>query len=320
MSARDYGSFCSVRNLLYYRGTICTGPAPLKCARCAAFTYAQDEAGNAVLGRRDASVTDRHRLRGAGKSLAAVTAVLGGRRLLARRLDGLHANSTFVQGAVRQHLLDASGRGRRPLAVEEVIPSFLPPAANGTGEASLPHGLPDEPYILFVGALLPQKGVWPLLEAYAGLRRPAPPLVLLGPSFHNSPSRFPPGVRVLGSVPQASVLAAWRHALFGVVPSVAAETFGNVITEAMSQGRPVVASRVGGITDIISDGEDGLLVPPADVATLRAAMQRLIDEPRWRERLGARARESSVRFRLEAVLPAFDALYQRMLADRPSRS
>ncbi len=316
MSARDYGSFCSVRNLLYYKGRICDGPALGKCLRCAAYTYSQDEAGNAVLGGRDREISDRHRLRGAGKGLAAVAAVLGGRRLLSRRLDGLHSNSSFVQMSVRRHLL--AGMSRNALLVDEVIPSFLPPDSLGPVDEAALAQLPSEPYILFVGALLPQKGIWPLLAAYARLSRPAPPLVLLGPSFQNSPSAVPPGAVIAPPVDQATVLAAWQNALFGVVPSVGAETFGNVITEAMSQGRTVVASHVGGIVDIVDDGESGLLVPPGDVEALRAAMQRLVDDPILRERLAARTRARVQRFHLDAVLPRFDSMYRGLMMESRS--
>jgi glycosyltransferase involved in cell wall biosynthesis len=140
--------------------------------------------------------------------------------------------------------------------------------------------------------------------------------VLVGPRFHNSPTELPPGVQWLGSVSHATVLAAWDRARFGVVPSVGAETFGNVATEALSRGRPVVASRLGGIVDIVVDDECGLLVPPADVPALAAAMQRLIDEPETCARLGRGATERARRFRADEVLPRFERLYLDVLAGR----
>jgi glycosyltransferase involved in cell wall biosynthesis len=109
-------------------------------------------------------------------------------------------------------------------------------------------------------------------------------------------------------------MAAWDRALLGVVPSVGAETFGNVVTEAMSRGRAVIASRLGGIVDIIEDGESGLLVPPGDDVALAAAIQRLIEDPLTRERLGEAARVRARRFSAAAVLPRFEALYRDVLA------
>jgi glycosyltransferase involved in cell wall biosynthesis len=163
VSARDYGYVCAVRNFLHYRGAVCSGPAPLKCLRCAAFTYTQDDAGNAVLGRVDAPVTIRHRLRGIGKSMVGVGGILIGKALLRAHLRGLHSNSHFVRSVMDQHLLHDGKRGNRSVVVEEVIPSFLLPDEADVPDETVLRLLPAEPYILFVGALLPQKGIWPLL-------------------------------------------------------------------------------------------------------------------------------------------------------------
>src|SRR4029453_10976887 len=65
---------------------------------------------------------------------------------------------------------------------------------------------------------------------------------------------------------------------------------GVVCAEAMAFGRAVVASDVGGLRDLVVDGETGLLVPPRDVAALRGALQRLMDDDGLRRRLGAAAR------------------------------
>jgi glycosyltransferase involved in cell wall biosynthesis len=314
LSARDYGYICAVRNFLYYKGRVCSGPSLAKCLRCAAHTYTQDEAGNAVLGRGGAPVTARHRLRGAGKGLAAVTSIYLGWPLLTRRLRGLHSVSTFVRGVMGRFLLQSrTGREVRVL-VDEVIPSFLPPTERGEPDAEVLARLPAEPYILFVGALLPQKGIWPLLAAYRRLRDPKPPLVLLGERSYKSPTDLPDGVLALGGTSHATVMAAWDRALLGVVPSVGAETFGNVVTEAMSRGRAVVGSRLGGIVDIIEDGRSGLLVPPGDDAALARAMQELVDDPALRERLGAAARRRVELFAASRVLPRFEALYRELVA------
>jgi glycosyltransferase involved in cell wall biosynthesis len=69
------------------------------------------------------------------------------------------------------------------------------------------------------------------------------------------------------------------------------EGFGVVCAEAMAHGRPVVASDVGGLRDLVVDGETGLLVPPRDVSALRAALDRLLGDASLRRRLGGAARE-----------------------------
>lgn len=87
----DYAYVCAVRNLPHASGRICSGPAPLKCLGCAARTYTADDAGNAILGRSDAPVRWRNRLRGTGKGLVAVSSILFGRPLVHRHLGGVHS-------------------------------------------------------------------------------------------------------------------------------------------------------------------------------------------------------------------------------------
>jgi glycosyltransferase involved in cell wall biosynthesis len=318
VSARDYGYVCAVRNFLHYRGSVCSGPAPLKCLRCAAFTYTQDDAGNAVLGRMDAPIGTFNRVRGIGKAITAVAAIHVGGALLRANLVGVHSVSHFVRGIMDRHLLHLGEPGARAVAVDVVIPSFLPPIERDAPDEVLLRRLPTEPFILFVGALLPQKGIWPLLGAYSRLRQPAPPLVLIGPRFYNSPKDLPPGVVELGAASHATVMAAWDHATLGVVPSVGAETFGNVVTEAMSHGRAIVASRLGGIVDIIEDDVSGLLVPPGDEGALANAMQRLLDDEGLRSAIGQAARERVKRFTASRVLPQFEAMYAELLARSPN--
>ncbi|MEP7054603.1 MAG: glycosyltransferase [Actinomycetota bacterium] len=102
----------------------------------------------------------------------------------------------------------------------------------------------------------------------------------------------------------ADPTASYRSAGILVVPS-RTEPFGNVAVEGMALGRPVVATGVGGLTEIIDDGETGLLCPPADVGALADAIARLLDDPELADRLAmtgaARVRErfGSARFATE---------------------
>jgi glycosyltransferase involved in cell wall biosynthesis len=76
-----------------------------------------------------------------------------------------------------------------------------------------------------------------------------------------------------------------------VAPSLWQEPFGLVAVEAMAAGKPVIASRTGGLADIVRDGESGLLVPPGDAPALAAALERLLDDIALRRAMGARARQ-----------------------------
>ncbi|HYY33038.1 MAG TPA: glycosyltransferase family 4 protein [Gaiellaceae bacterium] len=138
----------------------------------------------------------------------------------------------------------------------------------------------DPPEILFVGRLAPEKGIHELMQAADGLN-----LVVVG----DGPLRalVPNGV---GYVSRAEVLDRYRRAAVVVCPS-RRDGFPLACAEAMAHGRAVVATAVGGLPDMVVDGETGLLVPPRDPRALRAAIDRLLADPELRRRLGAAAKE-----------------------------
>jgi glycosyltransferase involved in cell wall biosynthesis len=298
VSARDYGYSCAIRTLLR-NGRVCDGPAPLKCLGCAAQSY------------------------GLPKAAVATAGVLGGQSLLRSNLAGVHSISTFVQNVTRRDLLGRQNSKNQPRAgqaiADVVVPSFLEDAGRSSCRAR-PAYLPSESYILFVGALQAHKGLGLLLESYVRLDSP-PPLVLIGSTWPDTPSTFPSNVTVLRDMPHSDVMAAWEHCRFGVAPSVWPEPLGMVVAEAMSMGKAVIGSRIGGIVDTIIDGETGLLVPPGDVDALTAALQKLIASPELCERLGGAARERTRLFRAHAIIPRFEALYEQVIGPpEPSAS
>jgi glycosyltransferase involved in cell wall biosynthesis len=137
----------------------------------------------------------------------------------------------------------------------------------------------DPPEILYAGRLSPEKGIRELLAAADGFT-----LVVAGdgPLRKEVPE-------ALGFVPRAELEGLYERAAVVACPS-RREGFGVVCAEAMAHGRPVVAGAVGGLLDLVVDEETGLLVPPQDVAALRAALQRLIVDRELRRRLGAAGR------------------------------
>lgn len=78
-------------------------------------------------------------------------------------------------------------------------------------------------------------------------------------------------------------------------------------------GRPVVASRIGGLRDIVVDGETGFLVTPGDWRDLRGAIQRLLDDPVLREHMGAMAKQRAVEFQARTVVPRIEQVYQEVV-------
>jgi glycosyltransferase involved in cell wall biosynthesis len=162
----------------------------------------------------------------------------------------------------------------------------------------------EPPEVLFAGRLSPEKGILELVEAANGMT-----LVVAG----DGPLRDRvPGA--LGFVPHHALGPLYERAAVVAVPSHR-EGFGVVCAEAMAYGRPVVASAVGGLLDLVVDGETGLQVPPKDVPALREALERLVGNRALRRRMGAAGRERvRERFAWPAVTDATLAAYEEALA------
>jgi D-inositol-3-phosphate glycosyltransferase len=147
----------------------------------------------------------------------------------------------------------------------------------------LPVRVGDEavpPEVLYAGRLSPEKGVLELVEAATHLN-----LVVAG----DGPLRSRvPGAQ--GFVPHDELQRLYARAAVVACPS-RREGFGVACLEAMAHGRPVVATAVGGLRDLVVDGETGLLVPPRDPKSLRSALERLLGDQELRHLLGAAGRE-----------------------------
>jgi glycosyltransferase involved in cell wall biosynthesis len=169
----------------------------------------------------------------------------------------------------------------------EVIPSAVELPAEVGREATPPE-------VLYAGRLSPEKGVLELVDAAAGLN-----LVVAG----DGPLRAQvPQAR--GFLPPDELQRLYARAAIVACPS-RREGFGVACLEAMAHGRPVVASAVGGLNDLVVDGETGVLVPPRDPRALRSALEQLLGDRDLRLALGAAGRERArERFSWPAVTEA----------------
>ena len=149
-------------------------------------------------------------------------------------------------------------------------------------------GVASRPLVLYVGKLSPGKGMPDLLAAARLVEHACPDATFLLAGEGATPS-LPANVRCLGPLANRDVLSLYPIADVVVVPSVIPEALSRVILEAMTAGRAVVGTRVGGTPELIVDGETGLLVERGAPAELAEAIVTLLRDPARRARFGAAA-------------------------------
>jgi glycosyltransferase involved in cell wall biosynthesis len=186
----------------------------------------------------------------------------------------------------------------------------LPPRAALRDELAL-----DGPTLAFAGRLGPQKALGVALEAVASV--PATSLVIAGdgPDRGRLEARARElGVdgrtRFLGGVSRDAVLRLFRAADATVLSS-SWENLPHTVLEALAVGSPVVATAVGGVPEVVRDGENGLLVPPNDPAALASAIRGLLEDDELRRRLADAAPGSVAGYTEEAVFSRIEEELQR---------
>ena len=177
----------------------------------------------------------------------------------------------------------------------------------------------DRPIVLFLGQLYEYKGVSALLTAADAMRARGREvdLVFVGPETDYSRRLFAqqsrPWVHVLGTVDNQTKWDAIEAAAVVCVPS-SQESFGRVYLEAWSKGKPVIGGRIPAVTEVITDGETGLLVDPRSPAELERALERLLGDSILGTRLGeAGRRELDERFTWRRVVERTEAVYEALL-------
>ncbi len=238
--------------------------------------------------------------------------------------DAVTTPSVFLRDAAWRNLeLD-------PLATPiEVIPNFVDVdryAPDGEAAAARLAGLWDGdrtvPVIVHVSNFRPVKRVPRVIELLERVRRTTPARLLLigdGPERARVESRIRKlglrdHVRLLGQQERFQPLLSAAAAF--VLPSET-ESFGLAALEALSSGVPVVASRVGGLPEVVRHGETGFLADPEDLDGMAAHLVALVSDPERRRQMGRAAREDALkRFREGPMIDRYEALYRRTLADR----
>jgi len=276
VTLHSYWAICPTSSLMN-GATTCDTPLTMHCISCGRQSY------------------------GMAKSLAAYLGTKVNRKKL-RLVNKFIAVSSFVREV---HLRNLGLNDDKIV----VIPNFYAPEASG--EIRTTNKLPKD-FILFVGALTPIKGVNALTEAYqkldVGIK-----LVLIGakhPAYHYKSTE---NILVVENAPYDVVMEAYRNCRFAVFPSIWPEPFGIVNLEAMSHRKAVIASKIGGFTDIVVDGETGILVPPNDARALSDAMSYLLKNPALADDMGQNGYERwRQNFTPELVVPQIEELYNSL--------
>ena len=283
LTLHDHGQVCPTRRLTRPDGRDCAGPSLPACMSCAGGWHGPVTGAALALAHRAARPTQH-------SGLSYVVAV-----------------STDV--ARRGRLVD----GTVPWSV---VPDFVPADQlagtdrPGTGAGDDPD-LPAGPFLLYAGGGHHDDGYDTLLAAYHRLPGPGrPPLLCVGAGTGAVP--LPAGVRAVGPWPWQRVLAAMRRCTLAVVPGRWPDPCPATVLAAMAAGRPVLATRTGGVPDLVLPGRTGLLVEPGDAPALAAALAGLLADPVRARALGAAGRRRVVDFTDRAVAGRLVALYRRL--------
>ncbi len=284
LTLHDYSQVCATKRLMR-AGSVCEGPAVTRCLPCATRHYGP------IVGPLTATATAAMR----PWKNHAIDHVVSVSRAVA---DGNHIKDGPNSSVIPNFILDSA-----------VLPAGDPAREPPSGASPIAA---EEGFLLFVGDLSTEKGVQTLLRAYEQLGADRPPLIMVGRRMADTPTRLPAGAEVCLERPHEDVLNALRRCIFAVLPSVWPDPCPTAVLEAMASGRPVVTTSVGGIVDMIVDGESGLLVPPGDENGLAAAMGRLLTDGDLRSGLAAGARRRVQAFTASAVTEQLEAVYERV--------
>jgi glycosyltransferase involved in cell wall biosynthesis len=239
------------------------------------------------------------------------------RNLIARLCDRVIAGSRED----RRRKIEVEGL---PPDIVDYIPLGIDPLPEGVADLRAEFGIElGAPVVGAVGGLRPEKGLLTLLEAAARLREDFPRLRVLLAGEGEQRSELAQRIEDLG-LGDTVILTGHRRDIPAVLATldVAALCSGRegsplAVLEYMDAAKPIVASEVGGVPDLIANGEQGLLVPPGDPGALGQAVASLLRDPDHARELGSAARERRRReFTIQNTVGRIEALYDELVAGR----
>ena len=230
---------------------------------------------------------------------------------------GLGARRVFNRLSARIAVSEAAAwTGRRWYGGEYTI---IPNGVDVDAAPSGPKPTGGDLEILFVGRPEERKGLPILLTAFNALVEHVPCRLTVIGAEREDVLRYvadPDLLRFMdirGRVSREELWAQLHRADLLCAPSLSGESFGMVLTEAFAAGTPVIASAIAGYSDVVSDGVDGLLVPPGDPQRLAEELQRVHFEPERLQEMGEAARRSAQRYAWPRVADQVTAVYERAI-------
>jgi GT2 family glycosyltransferase/glycosyltransferase involved in cell wall biosynthesis len=326
----DYWLLCHRGQRLDTSYDVCDGPDPIECTRCVGAVADAPVPGAVV-----------PVLRAVEARLPKAVGAAGRRALesMARAAPGAGESAAAARTRHMRGVLARIDRflspsdNLRQWFIGQGVPAdqvtLSPYGIDGAVFRSVPRESSPHLRIGFLGTLMVSKGPDVLLEAFARLEPGRATLDLHGaPADYHGDASFRerlapllrvPGARTMGPRPHAEIPAVFASMDVLVVPSIWPENSPIVIREALLSGVPVVASRIGGMPELVADGRNGLLFEPRDVADLEHVLRRVLDERGLLETLRAGARATTFRTLMDDARAAH-AQYESLIAaarDRP---
>jgi len=175
----------------------------------------------------------------------------------------------------------------------------------------------DKKIILFVGALHPVKGLTYLVEAMKIIRDKNKQLILVGDGKERDHLKdlvkkygLEKCVIFIGKVPNDKVFKYMMASDVFVLPSLS-EGFPNVVLEAMASGLPIVATNVGGLSEIVKDGENGFLVDPKNPEQIAEKINLFLEDEKFRERISKNSKNKAKEYSWESIIERLEKIYLR---------
>jgi phosphatidylinositol alpha-mannosyltransferase len=231
--------------------------------------------------------------------------------------NGLGARRLFNRLSARIAVSEAAAwTGRRWYGGRYTI---IPNGVDVGAPPQTPRAPGSDLRILFVGRPEERKGLPILLTAFGALVEHVPTRLTVIGAEREDVLRYLTDPELMRSIDIRGRVSGddlWRELHEADVlcaPSLSGESFGMVLTEAFAAGTPVIASEIAGYSDVVTDGVDGILVPPADPQRLAEELQRVYHEPHRLREMGEAARRSAQRYAWPRVADEVTAVYERAI-------